>query len=271
MELVLELSFKQEQMWCAVPKLQTLADALRLDKSGASRAVRSLVMKGALVEQRYKGEILFHFATHADVIKRKLPSRGRVTDAQATAARARLIAINQVRDNGRADAMIDPNGFHQPRLDARMGADQHEDAGVELAALGAMLEEAADSRQVVKRVEDNVPVVPMQNRRMEPFAVGGLLKSDRVISCRRGLDDNKSFVWDLLVSQIQRGNSSAQAEFVKYAPLWRKRLMEYPYAVCEAATDHKLRVRGPADRPGAWIYSRFKRSIREQLTLDKAE
>jgi hypothetical protein len=84
---------------------------------------------------------------------------------------------------------------------------------------------------------------------------------------RRGLSDEMAYLWDCLVIEIRRRRRNPRtggdnwAEFVQYAGPWRKRLLDDPKALQEAVGDHKLRStgrHGPADSPGAWIYTQYQ-------------
>jgi hypothetical protein len=141
LDLVLQLSFAKHQMWAATPKLSLLATALQMDKAGASRTINALMAKGALKQQRHLGEYLFQIALMCPTVPLAKQQRktAKISAAEAKAALDHLMRINTVRDNGRADAHIDPVNHIQPRLEMLLG-EAHQDAEGAAMAFAAMME-----------------------------------------------------------------------------------------------------------------------------------
>lgn len=295
LECVLELSFAKLQMWAATPRLKLMADALALDKGGFSRALNSLLRKGALKLQRHRGEYLFQIALMCPTVPLRADRTPQTpTRAAVTAARAELLRINTIRDNGRADPVIADDGAFQPRLAMLMGP-ASEDADAEQVAFAAMME-TSDSRfdQRIPSVggspeTDRIPCANGQRigaspdgntRNVNPalcetphrstgnipisdFGGGNSDDPDRKLGeMRSGLSEAQAHVLDQLVDQVRKGGhkirpKALMKEFLQYAGPWRFRLTAFTYELQEAISDHRLLIKG-SDHPLKWIYHQYK-------------
>lgn len=278
---VIELaSFGCGQKKAHIPTQALLATACGLHRSDVCRALKRLITMGALSFIRHREDALYEIEVHCDTV----PRRTQVTTQEREAAMAAILELQERRRGGRAD----PNG--QERLYGVLGP--AEDAALETDALRAALEPNAErNTPTVERntlgVQQNSPrpqepeLDPAEvTRHMDEFrrrmAAGSGSRSsaswsgrgakstspagerDNLDRYKLGLDPEQSHLWDCLVTEIQRGSAVGWSEFVQYAPLWRKRLLEHPAALREAISDHKLRAKGSADLPGAYIFNRMR-------------
>lgn len=273
---VIELaSFGSGQKKAHIPTQALLATACGLHRSDVCRALKRLITMGALSLRRHREETLYEIELHCDTV----PRRTQVSNQERDAAMAALLELQERRQGGRAD----PSG--QARLHGVLGP--AEDARLETDALRAALEPPAEQSGL--SVQRNVPTVPPNpapvergldpdevDRQMAEFrrnmAAGSRSGPEKGRGVRSSagtppvnLDDYKlgltaeqAYLWDCLVEEARRGSEVGWDEFVRYAPAWRKRLQEHPVALREAISDHKLRSKGAADLPGAYIFNRMK-------------
>jgi len=284
LELVLELSFEMEHMWACIPRLQMLADACGLDKADASRTLRRLIHKGALMLQRHKDETLYTVAVTCETVPMRQVKDPVICPDRAEAAREALRGIQERRQDGEAD----PSG--QIRL-PRILEERAEDHAAPEMALQVMLDEptpaptpSPDTETTDRKVDpaealfDPVFTAKLEADARKAMAESGVAEAaplpfegdELVESCRRGLEARQLEIFDAVQREFARGGPRAIADFRANAKNWRKRILADPYAVHEAVSDHRLRCKGAAQMPGKWMWWVFSRKTKPEVLASLA-
>ncbi|WP_395753350.1 hypothetical protein [Prosthecobacter sp.] len=128
LQLITDLSLALGQTWAFVPCLNDFAAVLGIHKSTVSRALRSALKKDFLLVLKRRDETLYCICTET-----RGDAAPEADAGKAEEARARLVALNQTRLQGRAD----PDG--QQRLP---GVLPSEETAAPARAFDAMMEES---------------------------------------------------------------------------------------------------------------------------------
>jgi hypothetical protein len=273
LRVILAGSYDLGKMRARVISQAQLVRILGIDKSDMSRLIRGLISLGALSVWKHCDETQYKIETGC----RSVPLRKSISPATVAERERAMADFLELQERHREGDDVDG----QMRLP---GVLPPEDIELESDALRVMLEPTEDlvSADAVplppgmsqedldrelsafrSRLDD--PPSPAQHH-PDPGPTTAPPETE-LEQYRRGLSDEMAYLWDCLVSEIQRRRRNPRTradnwiEFVQYAGLWRKRLLEDPHALREAVGDHKLRStgrHGPADSPGAWIFQRYQ-------------
>ena len=279
LNLLEELSFGCGQMCACIPRQATLATACGIHPSDLCRVLKRLNDKGCISLRQHQRETLYAIELHCPAVPRRQAAGENAAKADAL---QELKALQERRMNGTADAS------GQLRFRSMHEA---EDLSLEREALRAEMEVAAASAPPVSgpkqvsptpsnrsEIDDEMEreIAAFHERMRTPAIAADPLpppspivppaRSSEPDSPETSLEDlggslqgEHRHLWDRLCTEARRGSREGLRQFVAYAHLWRRRLVEDPQALSDAVGDHKLRKGGPANSPGGWIYSRYKK------------
>lgn len=276
LRVVAEFSFACGHLWASIPAQADFTALTGLDKSRVSRTVTDLVDEGLLEIHKRKGETLYLFNVHAEGVPLRQAS---APTPEASAVRARLLALQEARDGGRNE----PSGqllMRNMLSEAGLRPDDvPEDVRLEAMALRVMLEQpspntgatppsscaGATSRLApiyAALDEPTGPAPPIRARAESLTHDSDSLKTltrddsdlDSDVACRldfesvepkfrpdtTGFTSQQREVWRDLCSEAATGSAAGRLAFCSWGRWWSNQVRAHPDAVYEGIADHKI-------------------------------